>query len=72
MNYLSITFLLFLLFFVIAYYLTNQKKRYFVIFLGSYFFYGYANPKILLVLILVTLISYVGGLILGCKKSKGR
>lgn len=71
MNYLSITFLLFLLFFVIAYYLTNQKKRYFVIFLGSYFFYGYANPKILLVLILVTLISYVGGLILGCKKSKG-
>lgn len=70
MNYLSIVFIAFLLAFVIVYYLTNKKYRYVVIFLGSYFFYGFANPKMLLILAWVTLISYVGGLMLGKKKSK--
>lgn len=70
MNYLSMTFLIFLLVFVIAYYLTDAKYRYFIIFLGSYFFYGLSNPKILLILIWVTLISYVGGLMLESRKSK--
>ena len=70
MNYLSIVFFAFFIIFFGVYYLTPSKYRYLVIFMGSYFFYGYANLKMLLVLIFITIISYVGGLVLERKRSK--
>lgn len=54
MNYLSIGFFAFFIIFFGVYYLTPSKYRYLVIFMGSYFFYGYANLKMLLVLIFIT------------------
>ena len=62
MNYISLVFFIFLLLFFIIYHCIPPKKRYIVLFIGSYIFYGYANPKMLLALILITSISYVGGL----------
>ena len=62
MNYLSITFLIFLAVFLILYYRIKPEYRYIALFAGSWFFYGFANPKLLLVLAAVTLIAYAGGL----------
>ena len=70
MDFLSIIFFLFLILFTSVYYIVKPKYRYLVIFLGSYVFYGFANPIMLLVLALVTLISYIGGLVIERKKNR--
>ena len=64
MNYLSVVFLAFFLIFCIVYYMVKPQYRYIVIFIGSYIFYGYANLKMLFVLVGITLISYLGGMII--------
>lgn len=64
MDYLSFIFLAFLLVFMTVYYALRPRYRYIVIFAGSYFFYGFANPKMLLVLAGVTFVSYLGGLVI--------
>ena len=64
MNFLDLVFIPFLIGFLIIYYLTPARFRYIVIFAGSLFFYGYADPRILLVLLAATLISYTGGLVI--------
>lgn len=70
MNYLSLTFFIFISAFVCIYYMVNRQYRYIVLFIGSYIFYGWANVKMLAVLILVTVVSYVGGLIIEKQKKK--
>ena len=64
MNFLSLVFFAFLLFFLIVYFIVDRQYRYIVILIGSYIFYGYSNPKILLTLILVTIVSYFGGIVI--------
>lgn len=70
MNFLNLVFYVFIPVFLVTYYFIPTKYRYIAIFVGSYIFYGYANPNMLLVLIGATLISYVGGLIIEKKHSK--
>lgn len=70
MDYLSFAFIAFLTVFVCVYFIVKREIRYAVLFAGSYFFYGYANPKMLIVLICVTAISYVGGLLIEKWKSR--
>lgn len=71
MNFLSLSFYLFIPIFLIMYYIVPKKYRYIVICIGSYTFYGYSNFKMLVVLIGVTIISYIGGLAINRKHSKG-
>lgn len=61
MNFLNLVFYAFILVFFAVYFVVPNKYKYIVIFVGSYFFYGYSNPKILIVLIIASAISYVGG-----------
>ncbi|SFC74769.1 MBOAT family O-acyltransferase [Butyrivibrio sp. YAB3001] len=70
MNYISLIFGVFFIIFITVYYIVPAKYRYIILFTGSYIFYGYLNPKMLLVLVLVTLISYIGGLSIGKRQSK--
>ena len=70
MNYLSLAFFVFFIVFFAIYYIVKPPYRYIVIFVGSYVFYGYANPSMLLVLMGVTVISYIGGFVLNKKKSR--
>ena len=72
MNYLSVYFFVFIIFFTIIYYVVKPQYRYIAIFIGSYIFYGYANIKMLLVLALITLISYIGGLMIGKWEGRGK
>ncbi len=64
MDYLGLLFFAFLTILVVVYYLVKPKYRYIVLFLGSYFFYGYINPSYIFSLILVTVISYTGGIVI--------
>ncbi len=61
MNFLNLVFYVFILLFLAVYYVVPNKYRYIVIFIGSYVFYGYSDPQILIVLIIASLISYAGG-----------
>ena len=61
MNFLSVEFLAFIIVFVLIYYAISPKYRYLVLLAGSYIFYGWVDYKILLVLILTTILTYVGG-----------
>lgn len=70
MNYISLEFYVFISIFLIIYYLIPQKYRYIAITVGSYFFYGYANVKMLVLLIIITGITYIGGWLIGQRKSK--
>lgn len=70
MNYISLAFFVFIIPFLILYYAAPQKYRYIVIFVGSCIFYGYADIRLLLVLISITVVSYLGGLIMETKNSR--
>ena len=70
MNYMSLVFYAFICIFLIIYYMTPRKYRYIVIAVGSYIFYGYANIKMLVVLFAITILTYIGGLLIEKKKSK--
>ncbi len=64
---------LFVPFFVITvalYYLVPSKYRYVIIFAASYVFYGFRNPENILVLAVVTILTYIGGQILERNKRK--
>lgn len=70
MNYLTLSFLGFFVGLLIVYYLIPAKYRYLVILVGSYIFYGLGQPKMLITLVGLTVVSYFGGLIIEKKKSK--
>lgn len=61
MNYISLPFFLFLPILVGIYYIVNAQYRYIVLFFGSYIFYGYSNPRMLVAMVIVTIISFWGG-----------
>ena len=70
MNYLSLSFYIFIPLFFIVYYSVAAKYRYIVIVIGSFFFYGYGNVKLLIFLLFITLVTYIGGIILEKRKNK--
>ena len=70
MNFLSLVFYIFILTFLLVYYITPRKYRYIVITIGSYIFYGYTNMKMLLILIVITGITYLGGIFIEKKSEK--
>ena len=61
MNFITSTFFVFILLFFIFYYITPKRCRYFVLLVGSYVFYGWGSPEALLILLLTTAITYIGG-----------
>ncbi|MBR4513871.1 MAG: MBOAT family protein [Lachnospiraceae bacterium] len=71
MNFISLRFLLFFVILFTVYYITPKKFRYAVIFVGSYVFYGAFSLKYLIILGATTLLTYVGGIALEKKKSRG-
>ena len=70
MNYLSLTFLLFLVLFFATYYAVPSRFRYIVLFIGSYIFYGSSHPTMLITLIGLTIVSYFGALAIEQSHSK--
>lgn len=71
MNFLSLPFLGFLLVFFAVYYVIPSKYRYIAIFVGSYLFYGFGHPSMLITLVGLTLVSYLSALIIEKKHSRG-
>lgn len=70
MNYISLGFYAFICIFLIVYYIVPQRYRYILITVGSYFFYGYANFKLLTILMMITILTYIGGIILQTQRTK--
>lgn len=70
MNFISIVFILFFSVFFIIYYAVPNKYRYIPLAAGSYLFYGWGNIRLIFILLLVTLITYVGGYLLEKRRSK--
>lgn len=66
----SIEFILFFILTFVIYYCVKDKYKYIIILLSSYFFYGYANIKYLILLFLITLISYLSGYYISKKNDK--
>lgn len=61
MNFISATFFVFILLFLVFYYVTPERYRYLALLIGSYVFYGWGSPEALLILLLTTAITYIGG-----------
>lgn len=70
MNFLSLSFYAFIPLFLIIYHGIPRQYRYLGIFAGSYLFYGFANIKLLSVLVVITAITYIGGIIIEKKRCK--
>lgn len=61
MNFISIAFLGFIICFLCVYYIMPKKYRYIVLAVGSWTFYGWGNISVLWILLLTTVLTYVGG-----------
>lgn len=72
MAFTTFGFLWFLLIVMCIFYALPQKYRKYWILLTSYFFYSSADVKLLLVLLTITLISYVGGWCIHNSENKKR
>lgn len=70
MSYTELIFLPFLAITVILNYAVPSKYRYWVLFIASYIFYGYGDLKLLVVLMVVTLLTYCGGRVLDKHKNR--
>ena len=60
MNFISISFFIFLPIVLLLFWLTPNKYRYLVLILGSYFFYSFLNYWLILLILFTTLVSYLG------------
>lgn len=59
----SLEFLIFFFIVTVIYYMIPHKARWFWILLSSYYFYMRSNPKYIIILIFITLLSYLSGII---------
>ena len=66
----SINYFIFLFMTIIIYFIAPEKYRKYILLLASYFFYAYSDFKNIVILILVTLISFISGLLLEKYKNK--
>lgn len=70
MVFSSISFLYFFLpIFLFIYYIVPNKLKNFVIFIGSVLFYGWGEPKYVLLMLTLILVSYTAGLVI--EKNRG-
>lgn len=70
MGFTTIAFILFLPLLVGIHHLAPKQMRWVVLLIGSYFFYGFVEPYLLLIILSLTFISYAWGRILERQKSK--
>lgn len=70
MSCISLPFFIFFNVFLTVYYLLPFRLRYVAVFAGSYLFYGWGHPLFLITLILITVWTYWGGLVLERQNSK--
>lgn len=70
MNILSLEFALFVSISFIIYWLINQKYRWIFLLLANYIFYSLANIKYLILLLIITIVSYLFGIIIDKKRKK--
>ena len=70
MSFISVTFFLFFIVVLVTYHFSPKKYRYLVLLISSYLFYGWAEHKVVLVLLLTTIITYWGGRILERRSSR--
>ncbi|MGN8697530.1 MBOAT family O-acyltransferase [Bacillota bacterium HCP3S3_F1_1] len=70
MSFIYLPFFIFFILFVPVYYLLPSRLRYVAVFVGSYLFYGWGHPLFLATLILITVWTYLGGLVLERKNSR--
>ena len=64
MSFISVTFYLFFIAVLAIYHLSPKKSRYLILLISSYLFYGWAEHKVVFILLLTTGITYVGGRVL--------
>ena len=62
MNFVSLFFLAYLLLVVLVHFLLPHRFRYLWLLAASYFFYGFANPWLLFLIVGVTLVTYLTAL----------
>lgn len=72
MVFSSVIFLFwFLPIFLICYYVSPQRMKNFILFLGSLFFYGWGEPVYILLMLFSTLSDYIHGLLIGrCRRKR--
>lgn len=70
MSFISPSFFIFFVLFMTIYYILPSRLRYAALFAGSYLFYGWGHPLFLITLILITVWTYWGGLLLERQNSR--
>lgn len=70
MQFISGGFLTFFVLIMVVYYCVKCKKRYLILLVANYIFYGWNNLSALLVLFSTTVWTYLGGRVLGKNKKK--
>lgn len=70
MNFLSISFVVFFAVCILLNYSCNQRMRPYILFLCSMFFYSYTNVKFLPLILIISVITYGFGMLLGKRKSR--
>ena len=71
MSFISVNFFIFFAIFFFIYYIIPEEYKWIILLIGNYFFYGWNNIKSVPALILVTVITYLGGIVLENNKKKG-
>jgi alginate O-acetyltransferase complex protein AlgI len=72
MNYISISFVVFITLTGVLYFFTRYRFRWLVLLVASYVFYMLAQPAYVLVLLATTAVSYICGLEMGKQEKKAR
>lgn len=70
MNFVSLTFLIFLAIVLVLYYILPQKTRWILLLIASYLFYGWWNYKLLALIIFTTLVAYFCGIFISRTNKK--
>ncbi len=55
---------------LILYYLTPKKGRNFLLFVVNLIFYGWGEPKLVVLMLVSTLVNYISGLLIGSMKNE--
>lgn len=65
MDFISVSFLIFVIILVFAYFLMPDKYKWTVLLVGSYVFYGFSGIKLVVFLVFTTGVTFFSGLLLG-------
>lgn len=71
MQFISTSFFIFFLIAFTVFFIAKKKYRYVVLLVANYVFFGWNNLHSIPALLLATLLTYIGGLVLDKKKSRG-